>query len=107
GGQDAKGVDQVVGQLPREVQLFLSGMHSFSPFRFDLAKQMPVLVSKKSRSHAATSIGTLEKKLRPAGRFDLMRCVAFRGVCCHRIYVAFRDNAGTKRPPFDTINSAR
>jgi hypothetical protein len=41
-------------------------MHSFSPLRFDLAKQMPFAVSKTSRSHAAVSIGPLEKNLRPA-----------------------------------------
>jgi len=37
----------------------------------------------------------------------LSHCVAFRGALAHRIYVAFRDNARAKRPPFDTTISAR
>jgi hypothetical protein len=41
-------------------------MHSFSPLRFDIAKQMAFAVSKTSRSHAAVSIGPLEKNLRQA-----------------------------------------
>jgi hypothetical protein len=66
GSQVAKGVDQVVGQFRRNVRLFRSVMHSFSPLLFDLAKQIAFAVSKISRSHAAVSIGALEKNLRPA-----------------------------------------
>src|SRR5262249_36973559 len=55
-------------------------MHSFSPLRFDLAKQMAFAVSETSRSHAAVSIGPLEKNLRPASKIAaLSRCEAFRG----------------------------
>src|SRR5262249_34024664 len=54
-------------------------MHSFSPLRFDLAKQMPFAVSQTSRLHDAVSISPLEKNLRPASKFaDLSRSVAFR-----------------------------
>jgi hypothetical protein len=53
-------------------------MHSFSPLRFNLAKQVAFAVSKTSRSHAAVSIGPLEKNLHPASGFADLRCVAFR-----------------------------
>jgi hypothetical protein len=72
GGQVANGADQVVGQFRWNVRLFRSVMHSFSPLRFDLAKQMAFAMSKTSRSQAAVSIGLLEKNLhakleRPCG----------------------------------------
>jgi hypothetical protein len=43
--------------------LFRLVMHSFSPLRFDLAKQIAFAMSKTSLSHAAVSIGPLEKNL--------------------------------------------
>src|SRR5215475_7046578 len=93
GGQVAEGIDQVVGQLRRNVRLFRLVMHSFSPLRFDLVKQMAFAMSKTSPSHAALSIGPLEKNLRPASKYVSSRCVAFRDSPAHRVCVAFRDNA--------------
>src|SRR5215813_11732817 len=61
GGQAAKGVDQVVGQLRRNVRLFRSVMHTFSPLRFDPAKQMSFAVSKSSQSHAQYISAPLRK----------------------------------------------
>jgi polyhydroxyalkanoate synthesis regulator protein len=61
GDQVAKGVDQVVGQLRRNVQLFRLVMHSFSPFRFDLAKQMPFAAPETSQSHAHYASAILRK----------------------------------------------
>src|SRR5262245_45154182 len=61
GGQAAKGVDQVVGQLRRNVRLFRSVMHSFSPLRFDPAKQISFAVPKSSQSHAQYPSAPLRK----------------------------------------------
>jgi hypothetical protein len=81
-------------------------MHSFSPLRFDLAKQMAFAVSKTSRSHAAVSIGPLEKNLHPASEFADLRCVAFRDAPARQVYVAFRviPRANrVKRPTFNPV----
>jgi hypothetical protein len=65
-------------------------MHSFSPLRFDPAKQMPFAVSKTPWSHAAVSIDPLEKNLRPASEFALSHCEAFRDLPTPLTHVAFR-----------------
>jgi hypothetical protein len=99
GGQAAKGADQIVGQLRRNVRLFRSVMHSFSPLRFDLAKQMAFAMS-----HAAVSISPLEKNLHPASEFTDLHCVAFRDAPAHHVYVAFRDMPHAKRVKRPTFN---
>src|SRR5262245_60060426 len=61
GGQAAKGVDQIVGQLRRNLRLFRSVIHSFSPLRVDPAKQMSFALSKSSQSHAQYPSAPLRK----------------------------------------------
>src|SRR4029453_5908667 len=121
GSQAAKGADQVVGQFRRNVRLFCSVMHSFSPLRFDLAKQMAFAVLKTSQSHAQYPSAPLRKTCicfrtnlsalavfsrRTASPSRRKACVELRDAPAHRIHVAFRDMPHAKSTTFNIVISA-
>jgi hypothetical protein len=76
-------------------------MHSFSPFRFDLAKQMPFAVSETSQSHAHYASATLRKTCALLENFLVAFCGVSGRACTPNLRSVSGQSPLAKRPIFD------